>query len=135
MLAEIDPSADVLWDAVAFTATTESVVDAQPRTDEEWQAVRLGAIRLIEASTLLSIKGRRVTTNRASAPGERSPAEVQRLMDTTHPRFIQFARALQAASVNALAAIDAKDPKALMSAGAVLDVTCDACHAAYWHTD
>src|SRR5580765_3780351 len=44
----VDPSADVLWDSVAYIATTKGVEDRQPRTDEEWKTVRYSAITLIE---------------------------------------------------------------------------------------
>src|ERR1700761_110598 len=54
----IDPSADTLWDSVAYIATTKGIEDRQPRTAEQWKAVRTGAITLIEAANLLSMPGR-----------------------------------------------------------------------------
>ena len=69
----IDPSADVLWDSVAYIATTKGVEDRQPRTDEEWKAVRNSAITLIEAANLLSMPGRQVATPAgATAPSAAS---------------------------------------------------------------
>jgi hypothetical protein len=68
----VDPSADVLWDSVAYIATTKGVEDRQPRTDEEWKAVRNGAITLIEAANLLSMPGRKVADEHApvGSPGQ-----------------------------------------------------------------
>ena len=139
----VDPSADVLWDSVAYIATTEGVEDRQPRTDEEWKSVRNGAITLIEAANLLSMPGRRVADEArvpgdaakpSSTPtGELTHAEIQQRIDASHPAFVQFARSLQDAGLKALAAIDAKDATALMDAGGQIDEACEACHVTYWY--
>jgi hypothetical protein len=134
MDAEVDPSADALWDAVVFVSTTEGVEERRPHTDAEWKALRRSALTLVEATNLLSMKDRRVSATKATAAsGEMSPSAIQRRIDATRGNFVQFARALQWASLNALAAIDAKDPKALLDAGAAIDETCEACHITYWY--
>jgi hypothetical protein len=134
----IDPSADALWDSVAYIATTRGVEDRQPRTDEEWKAVRNSAIILIEAANLLSMPGRSVA--RAHAPteappgaGELSHEEIQRRIDATHEGFTQFARSLQDAGLQALRAIDARNAQGLMDAGGTIDEACEACHVTYWY--
>jgi hypothetical protein len=134
----IDPSADVLWDSVAYIATTKGIEDRQPRTDEEWKNVRNSAITLIEAANLLSMPGRSVATAHTptEAPpglGELSHAEIQQRIDATHEGFTQFARNLQDAGLKALAAITAKDAQALMDAGGTIDEACEACHVTYWY--
>jgi hypothetical protein len=136
----VDPSADVLWDSVAYIANTRGVEDRQPRTDEEWKTVRYSAITLIEAANLLSMPGRRVAAahNPAvpEAPpglGELSHAEIQQRIDSTHDSFTQFARNLQDAASKALTAIDARNPQGLMDAGGVIDEACEACHVTYWY--
>jgi cytochrome c556 len=134
----IDPSADVLWDSVAYIATTKGIEDRQPRTDDEWKAVRNSAITLIEAANLLSMPGRRVAAAHAQtdAPpglGELSHAEIQQRIDATHDGFTQLARNLQDAGLQALAAIAAKDAQRLMDAGGTIDEACEACHVTYWY--
>ncbi len=137
----VDPSADVLWDSVAYIASTRGIEDRQPRTDEEWKAVRYSAITLIEAANLLSMPGRRVAAAVHSpavpqAPpglGELSHAEIQQRIDSTHDSFTQFARNLQDAASKALTAIDARNPQGLMDAGGVIDEACEACHVTYWY--
>lgn len=134
MDGQIDPEADALWDAVAFIASTSGTEDRRPRTDEEWRAVRLHAVSLIEATNLLSMPGRRV--NDGGLPvglGELSSAQMQQRIDSNHNNFVRFAQVLQAAGLRALAAIDAKDPQALMDAGGVIDEACEACHVTYWY--
>jgi hypothetical protein len=134
----IDPAADVLWDSVAYIATTRGIEDRQPRTDEEWKRVRTSAITLIEAANLLSMPGRRVAvpdavTGTAPATGELSHAEIQQRIDSTHDSFTQLARNLQDSGLKALAAIQAKDAQRLMEAGGTIDEACEACHATYWY--
>jgi hypothetical protein len=135
----IDPSADVLWDSVAYVASTQGIEDRQPRTDAEWKAVRTSAITLIEAANLLSMPGRHVAAHKASdpppGPGELSHAQIQQRIDATHDSFTQFARALQDAGLKALTAIEARDAQGLMDAGGTIDEACEACHVTYWYPD
>jgi dipeptidyl aminopeptidase/acylaminoacyl peptidase/cytochrome c556 len=134
MEGEVDPAADALWDSVAYIASTSGVEDRRPRTDEEWQAVRAQALTLIEAANLLAMPGRRAApADTPVGPGELAPAQIQRLIDTQHARFTEFARVLQAAGRGALEAIDARDADALMNAGTVIDAACEACHVVYWY--
>lgn len=134
MDAEVDPSADDLWDAVVYISDLKGSEQRQPRTDEEWATIRLRAICLIEAANLLIMDGRRVSTSTApGAPGDLPPEEIQRHLDHTRLQFAQFANALKAAATQALTAIDSKDPAALTVAGGVIDQTCEVCHVTYWY--
>jgi hypothetical protein len=63
----VDPSADVVWNAVMTSVDASGTEDKFPRTDEEWADVRRGAIRLVESSNLLLVPGRHV-----AGPGEKS---------------------------------------------------------------
>jgi hypothetical protein len=134
----IDPSADALWDSVAYIASASGVEDRKPRTAEQWQAVRFSAINLIEAANLLSMPGRIVAddppgTAPQPGPGELSHAEIQKRIGAGHEGFVQFARGLQSAGLEALKAIDAKNAQGLMDAGATIDNACEACHVTYWY--
>jgi hypothetical protein len=134
MQIEIDPSADALWDAVAYIATEEGSEDRMPRTEAEWAAVRAKAVTLIEATNLLAMPGRRVAGGSAPAGlGELSPVDIEQRIQSTHAAFVQFARTLQDAGQRALDAIDARDPHALMDAGGQIDEACEACHVTYWY--
>ena len=52
MLSVIDPSADEVWNSVATIVDASGVHENFPRTDEDWAAVRIDAIRLIEPTFL-----------------------------------------------------------------------------------
>lgn len=134
MDARIDPSADVLWDSVAFIASAKGEEDRRPRTQAEWDTVRQSALALIAAINELITPGRRVASiDKEPGPGELRASEIQRLIDANPGAFAGHARVLESAAKQALAAIDAKDTDALMSAGGVIDEACEACHVKYWY--
>jgi hypothetical protein len=135
MDAEVDPSADALWESVGFIATSTGTTERRPRTDEEWQAVRRHALTLIEATNLLMIEGRHAAPANSPPPGagELTPAEIDRKIEDTRVSFDGFAQGLREATLKALAAIDAKDPQVLMDVGGTIDEACEACHVTYWY--
>jgi cytochrome c556 len=59
---------------------------------------------------------------------------VQTAIEQARPGFNAAARVLQDAAGEALAAIDKKDPAALIVAGGKLDQACEGCHSVYWYT-
>jgi hypothetical protein len=134
MEAEVDPAADALWDSVQITLTAAGEEDRQPRTDEEWKAVRRSAVILVESTNLLVMEGRRIVAPGAQLPpGEADPAILQKRLDANRAPFIGFALALRGVSLQALEAIDAKDPKRLLEVGGDIDAACEACHLVYWY--
>jgi hypothetical protein len=135
MDAEIDPSADVLWNSVSVTISVTGEHDKQPQTAEEWLTVRRSAITLVEATNLLMMENRRVATDDAESarPGELSPKMMQQRIDANRAAFDGFVQALRSVAIEALEAIDAKDPARLMDAGGKIDQVCEDCHLAYWY--
>lgn len=134
MDAQVDPAADVLWEAVKFESTLTGSVETQPRTAEEWQAVRRNAITLLESTNLIVMEGRQIAPpNVALEPGEPSPAVLQKRLDANRAQFIGFAQALRVVSLKALDAIDARDPQRLFEVGGEIDEACEACHLVYWY--
>src|SRR5262245_34333221 len=131
----VDPSADVLWESVATVITRAGAEERQPRTDEEWANVRRNAIRIIEATNLLQMPGRRVAKpgEKSENPGiELAPEEIEAEINKDRSAFVGFAHGLYDAALPALQAIDAKDVQALERAGEKLDEACEKCHLRYW---
>ncbi len=138
MLAEIDTSADVLWESVAIISSEKGTEERQPRTDEEWATVRAHAITLIEAANLLMIPGRKVAQagkvlQDSEVEGVLKADQIQALMDGDHAAFASRALALHDAGVAALKAIDEKNVPALSEVGGVIDEACEQCHTKYWY--
>ncbi len=138
MDSEIDPAADFLWNAVGSTTTAAGSEDRQPRSEEQWQAVRRSAITLTEAPNLLVMEGREVAAKAnkledSGTPGIATPDEIRRAIDQNRKTFVELAMGLQKAGLQALAATDAKNVDSLMEAGARIDEACEACHLHYWY--
>jgi len=132
----VDPQADVLWNSVATIITLTGTEEREPRTDEEWAAVRRAAIKVVEAPNLLRIPGRQV-----ARPGEKSanprielqPETIQNLITEDPATWTRLVNGLHDAAVQALKAIDARNAKALLDAGESLDKACESCHQHYWY--
>jgi len=136
MDTQVDPSADALWDSVAFIASAKGEEDRRPRTPAQWNAVRRSALTLLRAVDELSVPGRRVASgDKQPGPGELKASAIQRLIDSDPDAFARRARGLRSAATKALNAIDARDADALMNAGGLIDEACEACHATYWYPD
>jgi hypothetical protein len=131
----IDPAADDLWGSVETTVTVQGVQEKQPHTPDEWAEVRRKAITLIEASNLLTIEDRQVGAKPfpAEAAGALDSVQIQRRIADQRPVFVGFAGSLRVSAQRALAAIDARDPAALVKAGGELDGVCESCHMTFWY--
>src|SRR5262245_4262641 len=79
----VDPSSDVLFDAVATDITAAGVNEKRPQTDEEWEKVEGNALMLAEAANLLKMPGRKVapagvqTKSEGPDAPELTPEEIQ----------------------------------------------------------
>jgi hypothetical protein len=131
----VDVSADVLWESVATIVNAKGVEDRQPRTDEEWAAVRRSAVTLVEATNLLLID--RPTAKpgeKAEDPGvELAPEQIDSLRKSDPTAWAMYAHGLYDAALPALQAIDKKDVQGLQDAGANIDNACEQCHLHYWY--
>jgi hypothetical protein len=136
MISIVDPEADVLWQAVAIIVDASGTEEREPKTDEDWAALRRAAIALVESPNLLLVPGRRV-----ARPGEASenpeielePDAMQKLIDDDPVTWRKLAYGLQNAMAPVLKAIDEKNAKGLFDAGEDLDRACENCHKEYWY--
>ena len=140
MVNVIDHNADTLWESVAVISSAKGIEERQPRTDEEWAAVRVAAVALSEGTNLLMIPGRKVVhegrkLQDSDVEGILKPEQIQALIDKDHIAFDSRALALHEAALAALAAIDAKDAVKLGEVGGVIDEACEQCHTTYWYPD
>lgn len=134
----VDPSADALWASVSTTVTASGTENRQPRTDDEWKAVRRYALSLAEAPNLLLVPGRKVAPpggalEDAHVVGILRPEEIAKKLAADRPAFVERARALRLAAEEALRAVDARDVGRLFEAGGKLDHACENCHVRYWY--
>lgn len=136
MISVIDPNADVIWNAVSSVASEKGIVDTMPRTDEDWAAVRHGAMTLAESATLLMMPGRRVARpgEKSETPGvELEPEEMDALIAKDRAAWNERAAALRTAAREVLAAVDAKDAGKVFEIGERIELACEGCHSQYWY--
>ncbi|MDD2801744.1 MAG: hypothetical protein PHE96_09830 [Methylococcales bacterium] len=119
MLNHIDPHADGIWNAV-------SSAEKQPRTDDEWKAVRQHATALIEAAILLA------DSARPAAAGTK-PEKIQKSIAANPKMFTLYAQQLRVRAEEALAAIEAKNPTAFLEVGGRINASCEQCHKIFWY--
>lgn len=135
MLHLVDPSADALWQSVETVYSTAGEEQRQPRTPEEWAAVKRHAVTLAEAANVLLVDGRKVVA--ADAPPEKAgylgTQEIGERIAANRAEFNRFAVLLRETATQALAAIDAQDAEALLDAGGPIDAACEGCHLAFWY--
>jgi hypothetical protein len=136
MDAVVDPAADGLWESVATIATAAGIEERQPRTDEEWAAVRRHGIALMEATNLLLMNRRVARDGGAFEAGvELPPAEIEERIRADRDAWVSMVHGLYDAVQPSLRAIEARDPQALLNAGGGLDEACENCHRKYWYPD
>ena len=136
MQSIVDPSADVLWNAVGTVVDEQGFHDALPKTDEDWLNVRHAAVRMIEGGNLLMMPGRQAAPPGAKSetPGvELEPPEITALMVKDRKSFDGFAAALQGLGLEALQAIEAKNGEALEEIGSRMENVCESCHQTFWY--
>jgi hypothetical protein len=132
----VDPSADELWNSVRFEVDEEGAREMRPESDEEWAALRRAAIAIIEGGNALMIPGRRVAPPGATTefPAyEYLPDEVAAKLAENPGAWDGFAQGLQAAAMDMLQSIEARDADKLSEFGAALDEACETCHSLYWY--
>ena len=134
----LDPVADNIFNAVGTTLTTHGMVDVVPKTDEDWDRIRVGAVSLAEGAYLLKI--RRPFTppgdeNNSSGPDavELSPAQITAKVERDPVEWNARIEALRNVALEALDVAKRKDVAELWDVGENLDKACEACHRSYWY--
>ena len=136
MDAIIDPSADVVWESVQTIVTPAGTDERMPKTDEEWAAVRRGALRVVEGTNLLMMPGRHVARphEKSETPGvELEPEEIEANLNKDRAQWNKLAKGLYETGMEALKAIEAKDVSSLIDIGGRMDMACENCHMTYWY--
>jgi len=141
MQSMIAPSAQGLWDSVGRVSDAKGTRDLEPRSDEEWAAVRRHAVSLMESTNLLLIPGRHVArdgqqTLRAedAVPGsELPPAEIEKQINQNWVLWTAMTHSLHQSAASMLDAVDKKDVARLESSGSDLDGVCESCHLTFWY--
>jgi len=132
----VDPSADGLWGAVGIVRTKSTTIRREPRSGEQWAAVRAQAMALAESANLLIIGPRHAAPEGTiGGEDELSPAEIDERITANRAAFEELAVNLRNVARKALSAIDGRNSEELFNVGGEIDVVCESCHTAFWYPD
>ena len=134
----IDPISDNIFDAVTYESTKKGVKEVFPKTDEDWEKVKIGAVTLAEAIYLLKLPrpfapAGDVNNSTGPNPPELSPAQIQAKVDADPVLWDAKIQALRNVALSVMEIADKRDTKELFEAGETLDKACEACHLEYWY--
>ena len=134
----IDPIADNIFDSIAIVDTPHGTVQHVPKTDEDWDKIRVGAVTLAEGAYLLKVQ-------RPFAPAgddktkspvvgeELTPAEVKAKVEKDPVLWNAKIEALRNVGLEVLEIVKNKKTDELWDAGDNLDQACETCHIQYWY--
>jgi hypothetical protein len=134
----IDPASDYVFDSVKTEVTEKGVVEKEPKTDGDWEKIRMGAVTLAEGIYLLKIP-RPFTPpgdeNNSAGPNatELSPAQIKAKLEADPVLWNAKIEALRNVGLEVLEIVKKKDAKELWDAGENLDQACESCHLIYWY--
>ena len=135
----IDPAADYIFDSVSTVIDPKgNVVEKAPKTDEDWEKLRIGAVTLAEGVYLLKVQPRFTPEgdeNHSVGPDatELSPAQILAKVQKDPVEWNARIEALRNVGLEVLEIAKKKDTKELWEATENLDEACEACHRSYWY--
>jgi hypothetical protein len=134
----IDPASDYVFDAVRSVVTKKGIVETEPKTDEDWEKIRIGAVTLAEGIYLLKIPRPFAppgdeNNSTGPEPGELSPAQIKAKLEADPVLWNAKIEALRNVGLEVLDIVKRKEAKELWDAGENLDQACESCHLLYWY--
>ena len=110
MAEDVQPTAQIYWNAVQYISDEEGEHDIFPRTDADWKKARDAATRIVELAELMQTPGY------AEGRGD---------------DWVQIAESLADVGRLAEQAADAKSPEKVFEVGGTMYSVCSGCHQAY----
>jgi hypothetical protein len=134
----IDPASDYVFDAVGIVEGKKGRVETSPKTDEDWEKIRIGAVTLAEGAYLLKIPrpfapAGDENNSTGPDPEELSPAQIKAKLEADPVLWNAKIEALRNVGLEVLEIANKKDAKALWEAAEDLDQACETCHLIYWY--
>jgi len=135
----IDPASDYIFDSVSTVIDPKGhVIEKGPKTDADWEKLRVGAVTIAEGVYLLKVP-RPFTPpgdeNNSVGPdaSELSPAQILAKVQKDPVEWNARIEALRNVGLQVLDIVKKKNTAELWDASENLDVACEQCHASYWY--
>jgi hypothetical protein len=134
----IDPVSDYIFDSVGTVIVKGKVIETQPRTDADWEKLRIGAVSLAEGVYLLKIPRPFAppgdeNNSTGPEPEELSPAQIKAKLEADPVLWNAKIEALRNVGLEVLEIVKKKDVNELWDAAENLDEACENCHLEYWY--
>src|SRR4051812_27146698 len=134
----IDPASDFVFDAVSQVMTKDGLVEKSPKTDEDWDKIRFGAVTMAEGAYLLKVQRPFAPENvpiktMGAEHVELSPQEMMAKVRKDPVEWNARIEALRNVGLEVLDIVKKKDAKELWDASENLDEACESCHRSYWY--
>ena len=134
----LDPLADNIFDSVYVIVDKNGILEKSPKTDEDWDKIRIGGVSIAEGAYLLKV--RRPFTppgdeNNSTGPDavELSPAQITAKVEKDPVEWNARIEALRNVGLQVLDIVKRKDVDELWDAGENLEEACENCHRSYWY--
>jgi len=135
----LDPASDYVFDSVGTVISKKGgVIERQPRTEEDWEKIRIGAVTLAEGVYLLKIPRPFAppgdeNNSTGPEPEELSPAQIKAKLEADPVLWNAKIEALRNVGLEVLEIVKKKDVNELWDAAENLDQACENCHLEYWY--
>jgi hypothetical protein len=134
----IDPASDYVFDAIGTVITEGKRVEKQPRTDEDWDRLRTGAVMLAEGAYLMKVPrpfapAGDENNSTGPEPEELSPAQIKAKLERDPVLWNAKIEALRNVGLEVLEIVKRKDVNELWDAADNLDQACENCHLEFWY--
>jgi hypothetical protein len=134
----IDPLADNIFNSVSTVMTLQDTIETAPKTEEDWDKIRIGAVTMAEGAYLLKVRRPFAPAgdlNNSVGPdaAELSPDQITAKVDKDPVEWNARIEALRNVGLQVLDIVKRKDVAELWDAGENLDIACESCHRSYWY--
>ncbi len=134
----LDPLSDNIFNAVGTVSTATGVVEVTPKTDEDWERIRIGAVAMAEGSYLLKVRRPFAPPgdlNNSTGPDavELSPAQITAKVERDPVEWNARIEALRNVGLQVLDIVQRRKVDELWDAAENLDQACESCHRSYWY--
>jgi hypothetical protein len=134
----IDPASDYIFNSVSVVISKQGTVETLPKTDEDWERLRIGAVTLAEGVLLLNLPRPVVPPGEENVRAdpdatELSPTQITAKLQADPVEWNARIQALRNVGLEVLDIVKRKDAKELWDASENLDAACENCHRSYWY--
>ena len=134
----IDPASDYIFDSVGTVVTRKGEEERVPKTDEDWDQLRMGAVMLAEGIYLLKVPRPFAPAgdeNNSSGPEpeELTPAQIKDKLERDPVLWNAKIEALRNVGLEVLEIVKHRRTQELWDAAENLDEACESCHIEFWY--